>query len=226
MKVFGEIEERYVEEAAPVGRAGKAGSRAYLVKWGAAAAGFVMAAVFCAGILQFRNKDDIAALENGETITFVKSDMAEGSIQMSSDLDVLPRELTGEELDRLFPNLPVTAYAYFNGSGNRLVGLEGRIGNIKLVVSTSGFQLLDTIIEGSEGQSEVNGVPVTAGYFITRPNSRGKKTVIYYASFEMGSCSIYVENAGAEHERENVKNELANIIETLINNGELDLPEF
>ena len=63
LKCFGGIDEKYVEEAAPAGRSVK---KMRLAGWGAVAACFVMAAVLCVGILQFRNNDDVAVLENGE----------------------------------------------------------------------------------------------------------------------------------------------------------------
>jgi hypothetical protein len=221
LKCFGGIDEKYVEEAAPAGRSVK---KMRLAGWGVAAACFVMVAALCAGILKLRNNDDVAVLENGEMITFVKSDMVACSLAL--DMDVKSRELTDEELDRLFPNMPVTAYAHFDADQNLLFGLEGKIGNIKLVVSMSDFQILDTIIEGNEESSIVNGIPVTAGYFVTKPNSKGEKTVIYYAFFELGNSRIYVENAGAEDESEIVKNELADMIEMLISNGELEQLQF
>lgn len=222
LKCFGGIDEKYVEEAAPAGRSVK---KMRLAGWGVVAACFVIAAAICVGILQFCNNDDVAVLENGEMITFVKSDMA--ASPSAQDINVKSRELTDEELDRLFPNLPVTAYAlFFPPNQNQFVGLEGKIGNIKLVVSMADFQILDTIIEGNEESSIVNGIPVTAGYFVTKPNSKGKKTAIYYAFFELGNSRIYVENAGAEDKSEIVKNELADMIDTLISNGELEQLQF
>lgn len=62
---------------------------------------------------------------------------------------------------------------------------------------------------GTEESSEVNGTSVTAGYFITDPNSKGEQTAIYYATFKLGDCTVYVENAGAIADSESVKNELA-----------------
>lgn len=194
--------------------------------WGEIAVCFatvVMAVGWGVGILQPQGSNDTAILENGEMITFVRSDTASYSIMF--DFDIMTRELTDEELDRIFPNLPVTAYAHFNASNNKMVGFEGKIGDIKLVVSRSDVNLLDTSIagEGSEETCEISGVPVMAGYFVTRPNSLGGKTAIYFAAFTMGGTRIYVENAGPENEKERVKNELVEVIEQLINNGELEL---
>ena len=71
-----------------------------------------------------------------------------------------------------------------------------------------------------------NGTSVTAGYFVTDRNSVGEQNVIYYATFKLGDSTVYVENAGAKTESESVKNDLATIIQELINNGALDLSSF
>lgn len=92
-----------------------------------------------------------------------------------------------------------------------------------MVISTTNISLLDTEISGNEEISTVNGTSVTAGYFVTDPNSNGEQNAIYYATFKLGDSTIYVENAGAKTESETIKNDLATIIQELINNGALDL---
>lgn len=111
-------------------------------------------------------------------------------------------------------------------SNKELIGFEGKIENAKVVISTTDIALLDTKIVGSEESSEVNGTSVTAGYFVTDRNSVGEQNVIYYATFKLGDSTVYVENAGAKTESESVKNDLATIIQELINNGALDLSSF
>ena len=58
---------------------------------------------------------------------------------------------------------------------------------------------------------------------MTDPNSKGERYVIYYATFQLGDSTVYVENAGAKSESERVKNVLAAIIQQLIENGPLHL---
>ena len=108
-------------------------------------------------------------------------------------------------------------------NSQELIGVEGNIGTIKLIVSTSDVQLLDTVIDGTEDTSEINGITILAGYFVTDPNSKGEQTVIYYAAFETGNCNVSLENAGLREESETIKNQLAEVIQTLTENGELDL---
>ena len=211
-----EIDTKYVDEA--LGYKKKA-QKSIWAKLGAAAACLAAVAVLAAGVFQsglLGSKTDIAALDNGNEIVFVKSKTAASSLQLDADVT------TQEETQALFPSLPVTARAVF-ASGKGLIGLEGRIGNTKMVISTADISLLDTVIDGAEKISTVNGISVIAGYFVTDRNSVGKQNAIYYATFKLGDSTVYVENAGDKSESENVKNDLSHIIQELINNGEFDL---
>lgn len=215
-----ELDTKYIDEALNYKKKAKKPS---WVKWGAVAACFAVIAVLGVGILQsgmFGNKTDIATLENGTEIVFVKSETTSSSIDI--DGTITTRQLTEDEIATLFPNLPVTAHAVFKDS-KELLGFEGNIGNTKMVISTTNIPLLDTEIIGNEEISTVNGTSVTAGYFVTDPNSAGEQNVIYYATFKLDDSTIYVENAGAKAESEAVKNDVATIIQELINNGALDL---
>lgn len=200
------------------------------VRWISIAACFALAAGLALNLLRIGFPDrnaDVATLDNGDKIIFAKSDTAGGSLSL--DLDATTRELTEEEVHALFGSLPVTASAIFTtdtkaaGSPQQLIGFEGKIGDVKLIVSACGVQLLDAVIVGDEKTTEVAGIPVSAGYFLTAPNSTGEQTAIYYASFPLGTSTIYVENAGIKSDREAVKNDLALTIQKLINHGELDL---
>lgn len=221
-EAVGNISTQHIEEAAD-----------YVVKrknhtpiWskiGLIAACFAVVTVLGIGIFQsglFGNKTDIAVLDNGTEIAFVKSKTAVPSPALA--FNVTTRQLTGEELAVLFPNLPVTASAVF-GDNEKLLGFEGRIRNAKMVITTTDIPLLDTVIDGIEEESAVNGTSVAAGYFETDRNSIGEQNVIYYATFKLGDSTVYLENAGKKAESENVKNDLAVIIQEIINNGALDL---
>ena len=222
-----ELDTKYVDEALNYKKKAK---KPGWIKWGTMAACFAVIAVLGVGVFQsglFGNKTDIATLENGTEIVFVKSEMTASSIDF--DGTVTTRQLTEDEIATLFPNLPVTAHAIFKtsdmdaGNSPELIGFEGNIGNAKMVISTTNISLLDTEISGNEEISTVNGTSVTAGYFVTDPNSNGEQNAIYYATFKLGDSTIYVENDGAKTESETIKNDLATIIQELINNGALDL---
>jgi len=229
-EAISELDSKYVDEALNYRKEAK---KPGWVKWGAAAACFAVIAVLGVGVFQsglFGNKTDIATLENGTEIVFVKSEMTASSINI--DGEVTTRQLTEDEIAALFPNLPVTAHAIFKtsdmdaGNSLELIGFEGNIGNIKMVVSTFDVQLLDTVIVGTEENTEINGITIAAGYFVTDPNSKGEQNAIYYAAFEIDACKIYLENAGTKADSETTKNQLAEVIQKLIENGELDITPY
>ena len=111
-------------------------------------------------------------------------------------------------------------------NSQNLIGFKGKIENVKIIVSTSDIPLIDTVIVGKEESAELNGISITAGYFVTDPNSKGEQNAIYYATFELGNCKIYLENSGMIDDSEVIKNQLAEVIQKLIENGELDLTSF
>lgn len=221
MNILGQVDEKYIEEATP----GKSASKKTAwIKWTSIAACLALAVVLGVGTLQGRwfSSNDIATLDNGDTINFVKTDAVVGSL----DMDVTTKALTEEETQKLFADLPVVANAVFATADNQLLGIEGTIENIKMVIATSDVPLLDTVIDGSEKSTEIDGVSITAGYFLTDANSKGEQTAIYYATFKLGSSTIYVENSGAKAERKTVKTDLAVAIQELIANGELDTAQL
>lgn len=195
------------------------------LKWAAMAACFAVVALsiglFRGGL--FDANTDTANLDNGSKIVFVKSDNVGGSLAL--DVNVTKKPLTEDEISALFSDLSITANAIFlnndidaDGS-QKVIGFEGQIGNVKIVISTSDVQLLDTVIVGTEESSEINGITITAGYFVTNPNSKGEQNAIYYATFKIGGCEVYLENGGTKDDSETTKNQLAEVIQKLIENG-------
>lgn len=229
-EAMSELDSKYVDEAISYKKKAK---KPVWAKWGAIAACFVAVTVLGVGLFQsglFGSHTDIATLNNGEKIVFVKSDNIGGSLAL--DVDVTTKPLTEDETLALFSDLPVTANAIFlnsdidAGGSQELIGFEGQVGNVKVIISTSDVQLLDTVIVGTEKVSEINGITIVAGYFVTDPNSRGEQNAIYYATFEIGDCKVYLENGGMKDDSETIKNQLAEVIQKLTENGNLDLTSF
>ena len=111
-------------------------------KWVSVAACFVLVAVIGVGVFQsnlFGTKNDIATLNDGETITFVKNDLSQSSI----NLNVTTRPLSDAEIEMLFADLPVTADAYFDADNHNILGFEGKIDDTRMVVSKQGVNLLE-----------------------------------------------------------------------------------
>lgn len=223
LRALGNVDNQYIAEAEPMKKTKKMTNRH---KWTSIAACFAIAAVIGLGFFQsglLGTKTEKAVLNNGETITFVKCKM---HTTQNLDLDVITRPLNDEEIKMLFPDLPVTANAYFDTENHEIIGFEGKIDDMKLVVSEQGVNLLDTVIEGDEYTSKIGEVSINAGYFVTKANSQGAKTVIYYATFDIGENTVYVEYSGAQSESDKVKNDLADTVIKLIKNGELDLSKI
>ena len=162
-------------------------------------------------------------LDNGATLNFYKFD-APSSGSIAYDYDVTSRYLTQEESLNLFGDLTdVSVYATFNTIDNSLVHVEGKIGETKVILAAPGLAMSDVIIEVDRKVSTINGVSVSAGYFITKPNSKGIKNIIYLASFKLGETSVYLEIAGVESESDNLRNTISNVMMQLIDNRTLDL---
>lgn len=225
------ISAEYIERAADYS-VKKKSHKPSLITLGTMAACLAVAAVVGAVLLRgelFGNRTDEATLDNGNKIIFVKSNLASSS----ADMDVTVEPLAEDKAAALFSeftDLPVTANAIYknsdkdSGNPQELIGFEGTIGNVKIIVSISDVQLLDTVIVGEEETTEINGTSIAAGYFITDPNSKGEQNAIYYATFELGSCKVYLENADTVENRETTKKQLAEVIQKLTENKELDLP--
>lgn len=221
-EAIGNINQKYVNEATTyTGEAKKVIRRTGWMKWGAIAACFALVAVFIGiGILKkgLSDGEQIAILDNGNKINFIKLDSAMGQTDIAFQIET--RELTESELKALFNELPVTAYAIFNAEDGSILGLSGEIDDMKLIVSAPDILINDTVLEGEENSSDVDGVSVNAGYFISG------KTIIYYAAFELRESMVYIEHAGAKDESETIKNEISVMIQKLVALKEVNLNQI
>lgn len=218
-EAMSELDGKYIDEA--LNYKSNKTNKPVWVRWGAIAACFAVVVALGAGLF-FGNSAEKAVLENGDELVFEKSNTVAGSL----DLNVETRPLTEEENRILFEDLPGKANAIYAADSGELIGFEGEIGKIKITVQLTAQTLIDTVIEGIENCTEINGTSVKAGYFITDPNSRGERNTIYYAAFERGNIKYYLENSGTKDDSEATKNQLAEVIQRLIENGEPDLSAF
>ena len=89
---------------------------------------------------------------------------------------------------------PAVLNGTFRRDTGELIRAEGHLGNVKLTFAAPGEPLSDTVLMGEESETELDGVPLSLGSFLTGPNSRGKKTLILYARFEtQGSAPWQVQ---------------------------------
>ena len=214
-EIMGQIGTQYINEAAEYHAETRTVHRSVWVKWAMAACVvlFMAVALVQSGFSGIGTQT--AILDNGEKIFFAKLDSAAGESDIAFYIET--RTLTGSEIADLFGELPVEAYALFNAENDEILGLEGKIGDMKLIVSVPGVSLNDTVIEGAEGVSAVGGTPVRAGYFVSG------KTIIYYAHFSMDGNTVYLEHAGAKKNSDLYRNEIAVMIQKLIALQKMDI---
>lgn len=215
-EIIGDIDPKYVHEAAGVGEA-KAVGRLVWMKWVAMAACVVLMVVF--GIGLFGGNVQVATLDDGSKLRFVKSES--GGEQLDIEFEIRTRNLTEDEIANLFGELPVTGYALFNHADNRILGIEGQIESrddtMNLIVSAPGICLNDTVLEGEESVSDVNGVAVWAGYFTSGKN------IIYYATFALGESTVYIEHGGRKSESSALRKDIAQVIQKMAALEQMDL---
>lgn len=217
-ETIGSINQKFVNEANSYTGEAREVRRPAWMKWGAIAACFALIAVLSIGVFQgglFGGGEQIATLDNGTKISFVKSESEITNADIAFQIET--RDLTASEIKALFGELPVSAHAVFNAEDQSIIGLEGKCNDMKMIVSVPDMMLKDTVIEGEEGASNVGGVSVKAGYFISG------NTVIYYAIFKLDENTVYIENAGMKEETETVKEEIASAIQSFIALEQVDL---
>lgn len=219
-KAMGYIDDDLVTGAIEYKRTKKKNS---WMKWGAIAVCLCLVVV---GAFVFQNgrlSNHEITLDNGDTLVFAKSDTI-GSEQFEvKRTNAESYVLTSSEINLLFNELPVSGAAYFDKENGHFIALEGKIDDMLLAITAPGEIFADTVIDGKETISEIEGTAVSAGYFLTDENSKGERTIIYYANFKLGQYEVYVEHAGIESNSDTVKAELANAVQDLISNGELDM---
>lgn len=186
----------------------------------------VIAITAFAGIRQgwFAASDFTVTLDNGDSIVYQKG--STGVKSFVYDFEINSRALTKEEFIKiLYPNIDdtVEGIGTFSAETNELIRLEGKFGNVHIQLAQSGIPVSDVQIEGNETQSVVNGIPVKSGYFITKANSKGIKTIIFFAKYTHDDVTVYVELAGNEEDDITISEQLSEIIYSLILNGSPDL---
>ncbi len=180
----------------------------------------VLVGLFGNNVGWFSGKTLTADLGNGNTLSFYKgSSVGEANFAWDADWgDAINREFTEDESYVLFGTLPVTGSATFRTTDKALMFFEGATGNAKIILSANGHPVTDNVVVGNEDTSEINGIPVTAGYFLTDANSKGIKTIFYFAFFDANGTTVYVKLAGDESDSDTLRTEIGNLIDTLTQN--------
>ncbi len=157
-------------------------------------------------------------LENGEKLVYGNGSL-KAAPSYSYACEVKFRDLTADELHALFPamnditenSLP---YATFKADTGEMFLLETTFDDIHVHLVKSGSK--DMIILGEESTADINGITVKTGYFVTDANSKGIRTAIFFAEYEINNTAIYVELAGNEQDSEQIGKKLSDTVYSMI----------
>jgi hypothetical protein len=226
---IGEIDPKFVEGAErKVGAVSRKGQVSFFsfIRLAPIAACLVVAiaitAIFGNKARWFGSKVYAVELGSG-TLNFYRSE-AVGAGSLDFGIETNGRDLTATENGLLFGDIGATSYGLFSTIDQTLLHVEGRAGNAKIILAANGIPVTDSVIETDRNASEINGIPVSAGYWITDKNSIGEQNIIFLASYEQDGVTVYVEDAGRLGEEDKVKADIADVIDTLTQNGMSYLP--
>ena len=175
----------------------------------------------------FGTKEYMVTLDNGDTLIFGKGD-PKGEASYAYDYEVRDRALTADELRALFPALSYNTengnpYATFKADTGEMLRLELTIDDVHIHLAKAGLPATDTVIAGENSTADINGIPVKTGYFVTDANSKGIKTAIFFAEYDMNDTTIYIELAGNEKDSEQLSEKLSDTLYSMI---ESDAPNI
>lgn len=155
-------------------------------------------------------------LENGQTLVYgigSENGRAQADVNWGSTRD---RVLTAAELHTLFPAVSGSAgdgaSAIFRAETGALIHAEGTVGGVRFRLSDAGLPAADTVVSGREHTAVIEGVSVRTGCFVTKPNSKGVRTAIFYAEFQRNQTTVYAELAGPERESEQLSQRLSDTV--------------
>jgi nitrate reductase NapE component len=167
----------------------------------------------------FGSKTYTAELGESGTLNFYKNNKIPGEADFAWDEnwgEAITRELTAEGNEVLFNNRAFEGFMSFRSTDGAFMHLEARSGNAQINLSANGHAVTDAFIDTSE-ISNINDVPVSAGYWVSDANSKGIRTIVYAASFEHNGVAVYIEVAGNESDSDAFRSEMGGLVEQLTN---------
>lgn len=131
------------------------------------------------------------------------------------------KELTQEQKEKLLPGIAekyqidgTVHYSHAEGVTSvfevyTVIKADGK--NIKITIA-QGEVAKDCIVSGKPIFSEIEGVNVEAGIFVTDKNSKGERNYIYYADFSIDDIAYHVEYSGEKNDNDYFASVIADII--------------
>lgn len=195
------------------------------------------------GILKKAYKFD---LPNGQTVVYNVGSSASADAMYAYNDATVQRPISDEEWQALFPTLSgiLDGFAIFSADTGELLHFEGwvaneeryftnnegettrvvgGVGQLHVLASKSGLPVSDTVISGNESMTEIGDVPVRTGYFTSKPNSKGARTVIFFAEFVQNDATVFVSFSGDVKESKKIGAHLSEIVYEMITSGAPDL---
>lgn len=168
----------------------------------------------------FGAKSYTVTLDNGEKLVYGNGS-PKGAANYDYDCEIKSRALTADELHKLFPAInDITEnsfpYATFKADTGEMLRFETTFDDIHIHLAKLGLPVTDTIIVGEESTADINGITVKTGYFVTDANSKGVKTAVFFAEYDMNNTTIYVELAGNEQNSKQLSEKLSDTVYSMI----------
>lgn len=167
-------------------------------------------------------------LDNGMNVVYDANIATAGNAMYAYDYEIQTRELTAEELQQLLPCSvqPDSCHAVFRAETGEFERAETKIGKVHVHLAREGLPVTDDIVTGETANAEIYGVPVTFGFFLTKPNSRGIRTAVLYASYLREGLQVYLETGGDEANQEQLGTDLGNLVCELLAHDAPNLSEI
>ena len=191
-----------------------------------AAAFLVMVAAI--GFRLHNPKKLAVTLDNGMNVVYNANIATAGNAMYAYDYEIQTRELTAGELQQLLPCSlqPDSCHAVFRAETGEFERAETKIGEVHVHLAREGLPVTDDIVTGETSNAEINGIPVTFGFFLTKPNSRGIRTAVLYASYLREGLQVYLETGGDEANQEQLGTDLGNLVCELLAHDAPNLSEI
>ncbi len=220
-EILGEVDEQKIEA---LGNRISNNKRAHLplIKWSAVAACVLLIITLTVLIIPkyIIHQPYNLTLSNGDKITFMKNSKINSSNDIA--LDNI-RDLKEDEAIALFGNAQVNAFVGFKEGTNEFIYLEGNIDNYDIIVTRADISR-DTVIEGRESKSKIEGTKVTFGYFTSKMG--GEKLIIGYAFFEINNYTIYLETFRAKNDKKSIFTALGEEVLKLIKTSKFNFEQI
>ena len=139
--------------------------------------------------------------------------------------DFVSRDMTSEEISKLTGTDSTSLYGHFDKKAHTLKGLEGYIGEARLIAVTDGCEIQNTA-QGKDRNTLIGGVMTTIGHTETAVNGPDAGKLAMFLSFRLGDNDYYMELTGSSEDAKEIKSELINLAKELISNGKQDFSSY